>query len=125
MNCWRHSSVISSRSMPRIRRFKSWDIYACVRQVLDVLDPVDELLPKSFVQRRHLISEDEALRAIHLAENESERERARQRLTTMKRSGCNGHWWHAETMNSANQARPRRRGTTGSSRRSPSSCRSG
>ena len=62
-------------------KVQSWDIYACVRQVLDVLDPVDELLPESFVQQRHLISEDEALRAIHLAENESERERARQRLT--------------------------------------------
>jgi ATP-dependent DNA helicase RecG len=62
-------------------KVQSWDIYACVRQVLDVLDPVDEPLPKSFVQQANLISEDEALRAIHLAESESERERARQRLT--------------------------------------------
>ena len=62
-------------------KVQSWDIYACVRQVLDVLDPVDEPLPKSFVQQANLISEDEALRAIHLAESESERERARERLT--------------------------------------------
>jgi ATP-dependent DNA helicase RecG len=62
-------------------KVQSWDIYACVRQVLDVLDPVDEPLPKSFVQQANLISEDEALRDIHLAESESERERARQRLT--------------------------------------------
>ncbi len=62
-------------------KVQSWDIYACVRQVLDVLDPVDEVLPKAIVQQAHLISEDEALRAIHLAENASEREHAVQRLT--------------------------------------------
>ncbi|HET9564973.1 MAG TPA: ATP-dependent DNA helicase RecG, partial [Mycobacterium sp.] len=62
-------------------KVQSWDIYACVRQVLDMLDPVDEPLPKSFVQQENLISEDEALRAIHLAESEAEREHARIRLT--------------------------------------------
>ena len=66
---------------PASAKVQSWDIYACVRQVLDMLDPVDEPLPKSFVQQENLISEDEALRAIHLAERESERERARERLT--------------------------------------------
>ena len=66
---------------PASAKVQSWDIYACVRQVLDVLDPVDDPLPKSFVQQENLISEDEALRAIHLAEGESERERARERLT--------------------------------------------
>ncbi len=66
---------------PASAKVQSWDIYACVRQVLDMLDPVDEPLPKSFVQQENLISEDEALRAIHLAESESERERARERLT--------------------------------------------
>jgi ATP-dependent DNA helicase RecG len=66
---------------PASAKVQSWDIYACVRQVLDVLDPVDELLPESFVRQRHLISEDEALRAIHLAEDGVERDRARDRLT--------------------------------------------
>ena len=33
-------------------KVQSWDIYACVRQVLDVLDPVDEPLPESFVRQR-------------------------------------------------------------------------
>ncbi len=66
---------------PASAKVQSWDIYACVRQVLDMLDPIDDPMPKSFVQQESLISEDEALRAIHLAETESERERARERLT--------------------------------------------
>ncbi|MFG1929514.1 ATP-dependent DNA helicase RecG [Mycobacterium sp. NPDC048908] len=66
---------------PANSKVQSWDIYACVRQVLDVLDPIDEPLPKPILQQRNLISEDEALRAIHLAENAAERERAETRLT--------------------------------------------
>jgi ATP-dependent DNA helicase RecG len=66
---------------PASAKVQSWDIYACVRQVLDVLDPIPETLPESVLRQRHLISEDEALRAIHVAENEIERERARERLT--------------------------------------------
>ena len=66
---------------PANNKLQSWDIYACVRQVLDVLDPIDEPLPKSILQQRNLITEDEALRAIHLAENTAERERAQERLT--------------------------------------------
>lgn len=66
---------------PANNKVQSWDIYACVRQVLDVLDPIDEPLPKSILQQRNLISEDAALRAIHLAENTAERERAQTRLT--------------------------------------------
>ncbi|WP_313674962.1 ATP-dependent DNA helicase RecG [Mycolicibacterium sp.] len=62
-------------------KLQSWDIYACVRQVLDVLDPIPEPLPEAVVRQRDLANEDTALRAIHLAENEMERERARQRLT--------------------------------------------
>jgi ATP-dependent DNA helicase RecG len=62
-------------------KVQSWDIYACVRQVLDVLDPVAEPLPESFTHQAALASEDEALRAIHLAETASERERAVERLT--------------------------------------------
>jgi ATP-dependent DNA helicase RecG len=62
-------------------KVQSWDLYACVRQVLDVLDPVDDPLPAPFVRRAGLISEDEALRAIHLAETATDRDRARLRLT--------------------------------------------
>jgi ATP-dependent DNA helicase RecG len=66
---------------PASSKLQSWDIYACVRQVLDVLDPVADPLPESVVSQRHLMSEDTALRAIHVAERDEERERARQRLT--------------------------------------------
>ncbi|KUI28153.1 ATP-dependent DNA helicase RecG [Mycobacterium sp. IS-1496] len=66
---------------PASAKVQSWDIYACVRQVLDVLDPVEEPLPETVVRERGLIAEDAALRAIHLAENELERDRARDRLT--------------------------------------------
>jgi ATP-dependent DNA helicase RecG len=66
---------------PANKKVQTWEIYACVRQVLDVLDPIDEPLPNSVLQQRNLITEDEALRAIHLAENTAERERAQARLT--------------------------------------------
>ena len=66
---------------PASAKVQSWDIYAWVRQVLDMLDPVDDPLPESFVRQRNLIAEDDALRTIHLAEKEAERERARERLT--------------------------------------------
>jgi ATP-dependent DNA helicase RecG len=62
-------------------KVQSWEIYACVRQVLDVLDPIDDPLPESVLRKRKLMSEDEALRAIHLAEDATERDRARERLT--------------------------------------------
>ncbi|CQD11697.1 ATP-dependent DNA helicase RecG [Mycolicibacterium conceptionense] len=66
---------------PASAKVQSWDIYACVRQTLDVLDPVPDPLPESFVREHNLMTEDEALRAIHLAQNTLERERAQERLT--------------------------------------------
>ena len=66
---------------PANKKVQTWEIYACVRQVLDLLDPVEDPLPKSILQQRNLITEDAALRAIHLAENTAERERAQARLT--------------------------------------------
>jgi ATP-dependent DNA helicase RecG len=65
---------------PASAKVQSWDIYACVRQVLDVLDPVDDPYPESLLRQWNLMSEDEALRAVHLSEREDERERARERL---------------------------------------------
>jgi ATP-dependent DNA helicase RecG len=61
-------------------KVQSWDIFACVRQVLAVLDPVEDPLPESVRQLWNLCSEDEALRAIHLAERVDDRDRARDRL---------------------------------------------
>jgi ATP-dependent DNA helicase RecG len=66
---------------PASTRLQSWEIFGCVRQVLDVLDPVDDPLPAELRAEHGLISEDEALRAIHLADSESQRRRARERLT--------------------------------------------
>jgi ATP-dependent DNA helicase RecG len=65
---------------PASAKVQSWDIYACIRQVLDVLDPIDDPLPESILRQWNLISEDEALRGIHLAEKEDDRDRARERL---------------------------------------------
>jgi ATP-dependent DNA helicase RecG len=65
---------------PASAKVQSWDIYACVRQVLDVLDPIDDPLPESILRQWNLVSEDRALRDVHLAEREEDRERARERL---------------------------------------------
>lgn len=65
---------------PASAKVQSWDIYACVRQVLGVLDPIPDPFPESLVRTRGLMSEDEALRAIHLSENSDERARAVERL---------------------------------------------
>lgn len=62
-------------------KVQTWDIYACVRQMLAVLDPVPETLPEWFVREHNLMSEDEALRAVHLSENAEDRDRAIERLT--------------------------------------------
>jgi ATP-dependent DNA helicase RecG len=66
---------------PASAKVQSWDIYACVRQVLDVLDPIPEMLPEHFRHEHNLISEDRALRDIHVAESATDRERAQRRLT--------------------------------------------
>src|ERR1700733_14475995 len=65
---------------PASTKLQSWDIFACVRQVLEVLDPVPDPLPEKFCAAHNLASEDEALRAIHLAESDADRRRARERL---------------------------------------------
>jgi ATP-dependent DNA helicase RecG len=65
---------------PASTKVQSWDIFRCIRQVLEVLDPVEDPLPEALRAEHGLISEDEALRAIHLADTERERRRARQRL---------------------------------------------
>ncbi|MGB9221839.1 ATP-dependent DNA helicase RecG [Mycobacterium sp.] len=66
---------------PASTKLQSWDIFACVRQVLAVLDPVPDPLPEELLAGLGLVSEDEALRAIHLSEDERELQRARERLT--------------------------------------------
>lgn len=66
---------------PASTKMQSWDIFSCVRLVLDVLDPVPDPLPEPLRAKFDLVCEDQALRDIHLAENEARRQRARERLT--------------------------------------------
>lgn len=66
---------------PACAKVQTWEIYACVRQVLDVLDPIPEPLPETFLRQHHLITEDQALRAIHTAERSADRDAAVARLT--------------------------------------------
>ncbi|RUP03422.1 MAG: ATP-dependent DNA helicase RecG [Mycobacterium sp.] len=66
---------------PASAKLQTWDIYSCVRQVLEVLDPVPDPLPRDLCVKHDLISEDEALRAIHLSDDETRRAQARRRLT--------------------------------------------
>ena len=68
-------------------KVQSWDIYACILQVLAVLDPISDPLPESIRAQRGLISEDQALRDIHLGEREADREQARERLTFDEAAG--------------------------------------
>jgi ATP-dependent DNA helicase RecG len=65
---------------PASAKLQSWDIFNCVRQVLEVLDPIADPLPEKLCATHNLVSEDEALRTIHLGESEAERRRARDRL---------------------------------------------
>lgn len=82
---------------PASTKMQSWDIFACVRQVLELLDPVPEPLPAELLAERGLIGEDEALRAIHLAESPAQRQRARERLTFDEALGL--QWALAERRN--------------------------
>lgn len=66
---------------PASTKLQSWDIYRCVRQVINMLDPVEDPLPEDLRAEHGLISEDKALRDIHLGEEPAERDRARERLT--------------------------------------------
>ncbi|HEY2087083.1 MAG TPA: ATP-dependent DNA helicase RecG, partial [Mycobacterium sp.] len=65
---------------PASAKLQSWNIFNSVRQVLEVLDPIPDPLPETLCAAHNLASEDEALRAIHLAENDADRRRARERL---------------------------------------------
>ncbi|MCG5433709.1 ATP-dependent DNA helicase RecG [Mycobacterium sp. MYCO198283] len=66
---------------PASARLQSWTLFACINQVLDVLDPVEDPLPAPFRREHDLMDEDAALRAIHLARDKQSRQRAQRRLT--------------------------------------------
>ncbi|WP_330249438.1 ATP-dependent DNA helicase RecG [Nocardia sp. NBC_00565] len=65
---------------PATAKVQSWDLLACVRQVLDQLDPIDDPLPSALREDRALMKVSDALRLIHLPERKSDIEQARERL---------------------------------------------
>ncbi|MBF6348938.1 ATP-dependent DNA helicase RecG [Nocardia flavorosea] len=65
---------------PATAKVQSWEILACVRQVLDQLDPVEDPLPAAVRDERALMPVGDALRLIHLPEHQADIERARERL---------------------------------------------
>ncbi|MGW4365163.1 ATP-dependent DNA helicase RecG [Nocardia takedensis] len=65
---------------PATAKVQSWDLLACIRQVLDQLDPIDDPLPEAVREERSLMRISEALRAIHLPESRTEIDGAKERL---------------------------------------------
>ncbi|WP_054814339.1 ATP-dependent DNA helicase RecG [Nocardia arizonensis] len=65
---------------PATAKVQSWDLLACVRQVLEQLDPIDDPLPESVRAERGLLPVSDALRLIHLPERKADIDRARERL---------------------------------------------
>ncbi|APE36129.1 ATP-dependent DNA helicase RecG [Nocardia mangyaensis] len=65
---------------PATAKVQSWDLLACIRQVLDQLDPIDDPLPSELREERNLLDVADALRLIHLPEHKLDIEKARGRL---------------------------------------------
>lgn len=65
---------------PATAKVQSWDLLACVRQVLEQLDPIDDPLPVDVREDRELMPVSDALRLIHLPERKSDIDRAKERL---------------------------------------------
>ncbi|QIS14669.1 ATP-dependent DNA helicase RecG [Nocardia arthritidis] len=65
---------------PATAKVQSWTLLACVRQVLDQLDPIDDPLPADLRAERGLLPISDALRLVHLPEHKSDIEQARERL---------------------------------------------
>ncbi|MFJ2663870.1 ATP-dependent DNA helicase RecG [Nocardia fluminea] len=65
---------------PATAKVQSWDLLACIRQILDQLDPIEDPLPADLREERHLLPLSQALRLIHLPEHKLDIEKARDRL---------------------------------------------
>ncbi len=65
---------------PAAAKVQSWQIAKCVRQALDMLEPVEDPLPEQLRKRHDYIGYDEAIRAIHLAKDWAGVQVARNRL---------------------------------------------
>ncbi|MFD3460887.1 ATP-dependent DNA helicase RecG [Nocardia fluminea] len=65
---------------PATAKVQSWDLLACIRQILDQLDPIEDPLPADLREERQLLPLAEALRLIHLPDHKLDIEKARDRL---------------------------------------------
>ncbi|MFD4438330.1 ATP-dependent DNA helicase RecG [Nocardia sp. NPDC058519] len=65
---------------PATAKVQSWDLLACIRQVLDQLDHIEDPLPADLREERKFLPLSEALRLIHLPEHKLDIEKARDRL---------------------------------------------
>ncbi|MBF6128337.1 ATP-dependent DNA helicase RecG [Nocardia brasiliensis] len=65
---------------PATAKVQSWDVLACIRQVLDQLDPIDDPVPDDIRADRSLMKISDALRLIHLPERKTDIDQARERL---------------------------------------------
>ncbi|MEV6275766.1 ATP-dependent DNA helicase RecG [Nocardia sp. NPDC051832] len=65
---------------PATAKVQSWDLLACVRQVLEQLDPIDDPLPEQVRDERALLAVSDALRLIHLPERKTDIDQAKERL---------------------------------------------
>jgi ATP-dependent DNA helicase RecG len=65
---------------PATAAMPSWSIAKSIRVVLDTLGPVDDPLPETVRDRRHLLALGDAFRLVHRPESRDDARRARQRL---------------------------------------------
>ncbi|MEV0245899.1 ATP-dependent DNA helicase RecG [Nocardia sp. NPDC050712] len=65
---------------PATAKVQSWDLLACVRQVLEQLDPIDDPLPEAVRADRGLLAVSDALRLVHLPEHKTDIDQAKERL---------------------------------------------
>ncbi|AEF41608.1 ATP-dependent DNA helicase RecG [Hoyosella subflava] len=65
---------------PSTKNIQSWEIWSCVRIVLDQLAPLPEMLPEGVVTQNQLLSYDQAIRLIHLPDSEADFRNAQDRL---------------------------------------------
>lgn len=65
---------------PSTKSIQSWEIWSCVRIVLDQLPGLPEPLPPEVVREHRLYTYDDAIRRIHLPENEADYRNAQERL---------------------------------------------
>ncbi|WP_278312747.1 ATP-dependent DNA helicase RecG [Lolliginicoccus levis] len=62
------------------RAMQSWEIWSCIRIVLDQLAPIEDPLPRDLLEARGMVGLETALRAVHLPSTPADHDTARDRL---------------------------------------------